>query len=428
MNLSNNDLIHIFFAITSLLLVSHFLGYIFQKYKQPQVIGEIFGGLFLGPSILKILFSDGYDYLFLSNQPTIITIGVIYNAGLLLLMFCSGLEMNSSFSKEEKRTSLFISISGFIFPVLLGIIALGFIRVEDHLGIAGNALSFKLICISAIAVTSIPVISRIFYDLGILNTSFARIVISSAVIQDIVLYVIISIALSISGQGSEYDFSLPVLLGIDKASTIGLFYNFFTTLFFFGLTLKFGSKLFESIDSLRLNLPRKRSPIASYIILIIMMSSFALFLGISPMLGAFVCGIMVKGMKEISTKSIEVIKDFSFAFFIPMYFAMVGLKLNLIHSFSFSFFLIFLIIACLIKIVSVYIGARVAGEAHSIALNLGIAMNARGGPGIMLASLAYEAKIINESFYTTLILLAVTTSLFAGSWLAKLVRSEKKLI
>lgn len=428
MSLSNSDLIHLFFAITLLLLTSHVLGYIFQKYKQPQVIGEIFGGLLLGPTFLKTFSSQSFDYLFVLNKPTVTTLTVIYNAGLLLLMFCSGLEMRSSFSKEERKTSILISLTGFIIPILFGIFALNFIRPEDHMGIAGNLISFKLICITAIAVTSIPVISRIFYDLEILNTSFARIVVSSAVLEDIILYVIISIALSLAGKSTETDISLPSILGINKASGSGLIYHLVITVLFFGLTLRFGSMLFGGIDSLRINFLRKRSPIASYILFILIMSGLAIFLGISPMLGAFTAGIMVRGMKGMSITSIEVIKNFSFAFFVPVYFAMVGLKLNLIHSFDFRFFILFLLCACFIKIISIYAGARAAGESHETSLNLGVAMNARGGPGIVLASLAYDASIINENFYTTLILLAVVTSLIAGVWVGKMVRSGKQIL
>lgn len=425
MTLTENDLIHIIFAITSILLLSHFLGYIFQKFKQPQVIGEIFGGLLLGPSVFKIISSDGFNFLFKINQQTQTTLSVIYNTGLLLLMFCSGLEMNSSFSKEERRTSIFISISGFILPAILGFFALNFLNLNSLMGELSNPYSFKLICISAIAVTSIPVISRIFYDLGILNTSFAKIVISSAIIEDIILYIIISIALSISGSDADNGINLPGLIGISKGSVAAFAYHIIITLLFFTLTFKFGSILFESIESLRLNFPKKRSPIASYILFILIMSALAIFLGISPMLGAFTCGVMVKGMKSISGKSIEVIKDFSFAFFIPVYFAIVGLKLDLIHNFDFKFFIMFLLLACFIKIVSIYIGARLSGEKHSTSMNLGIAMNARGGPGIVLASLALDAKVINENFYTTLVLLAVVTSLFAGSWLGRIVKAKK---
>ena len=73
--------------------------------------------------------------------------------------------------------------------------------------------------------------------------------------------------------------------------------------------------------------------------------------------------------------------------------------------------------ACAVKTAGVYLGASLAGEGRAGALNLAVALNARGGPGIVLASLAFDAGIIVETFYATLVMLSVVTSLAAGSWL-----------
>ena len=88
----------------------------------------------------------------------------------------------------------------------------------------------------------------------------------------------------------------------------------------------------------------------------------------------------------------------------------------------------FLVIACLIKLVSVLVGARLAGFNISDSVNLAVATNARGGPGIVLASVAFEAGIINAQFYTTLILLAVLTSQLAGAWLEFVLRRGRPLL
>ena len=91
------------------------------------------------------------------------------------------------------------------------------------------------------------------------------------------------------------------------------------------------------------------------------------------------------------------------------------------------FFLIFLLFACGAKSLSVYAGARLAKETKHGARNLAVAMNARGGPGIVLASVAYDARIVGESFYVILVMLAIVTSLIAGSWLERVVASGKPL-
>ena len=120
----------------------------------------------------------------------------------------------------------------------------------------------------------------------------------------------------------------------------------------------------------------------------------------------------------IAPDAIRSIQGFAFAFFIPIYFAVVGLQLDLLRGFNAGFFLLFLLLACAIKAGSVYLGARLAGQARASSWNLAVALNARGGPGIVVASVAYGAGIIDQSFYAVLVMLAIVTSLFAGSWLA----------
>jgi Kef-type K+ transport system membrane component KefB len=110
------------------------------------------------------------------------------------------------------------------------------------------------------------------------------------------------------------------------------------------------------------------------------------------------------------------IKEFSLAFFIPIYFAVVGLKLDLIYNFDLTFFLMFLLFAVIIKTAGTFIAAKVAGKDNLSSLNLAVAMNTRGGPGIVLATVAFDIGIINEIFFVTLVMVAIVTSLMAGYW------------
>ena len=87
----------------------------------------------------------------------------------------------------------------------------------------------------------------------------------------------------------------------------------------------------------------------------------------------------------------------------------------------------FLVFACAVKTASVYLGARIARETPTSALNLAVAMNARGGPGIVLASVALTAGIINREFYAALVLLVILTSLAAGTWLDRVVSGGRPL-
>ena len=130
-------------------------------------------------------------------------------------------------------------------------------------------------------------------------------------------------------------------------------------------------------------------------------------------------GSLVKGSFQVAK---DAISNFSLAFFIPIYFAIVGLKLNLLASFDLKLFLAFLFISSLLEIGSVVLGLRLARKSLLTCINFGFAMNTRGGPGIVIASLAYEFSIINETFFVVLILVAIATSVISGAWFRFILR------
>ena len=111
-----------------------------------------------------------------------------------------------------------------------------------------------------------------------------------------------------------------------------------------------------------------------------------------------------------------------------MYFALVGYSLIFGKAFSISMLLAFLAGACILKLLAVALGARLAGFHGLDITNLAVATNARGGPGIVLASVAFEAGIISAAFYTTLVLIAVLTSQAAGAWLEFVLRKGWPLL
>jgi len=126
---------------------------------------------------------------------------------------------------------------------------------------------------------------------------------------------------------------------------------------------------------------------------------------------------VVHKKRRLFADALDAIGKVSFAFFIPVYFALVGLKLDLIRGVSLGMIVAFVAGSCAVKILSVSLAGRLAGFRGLDLLNLAITTNARGGPGIVLASVALEAGIISAEFYTTLVLAAVLTSQAAGAWL-----------
>jgi Kef-type K+ transport system membrane component KefB len=268
------------------------------------------------------------------------------------------------------------------------------------------------------------VISKIMHDLGILDTAFARVVLGVAVAEDVVLYVVLAVALGLAQGSGGAPFGLPSLLPIRPGTPADMAYHVVATLAILGLALAFGPRVYRVTAQWRLNFVGQASPVAYQLVFMLGATVLCLFMGIEGFFGAFTAGIAVGAAEQVTPTAIRSIQSFSFAFFIPIYFAIVGLQLDLLHGFNIAFFVLFLVLACAIKAGSVYLGARLAGETSRSALNLAVALNARGGPGIVVASVAYAAGIIDQSFYAALVMLAIVTSLFAGSWLGHVPKEQ----
>jgi len=132
---------------------------------------------------------------------------------------------------------------------------------------------------------------------------------------------------------------------------------------------------------------------------------------------AFLAGFAVVHKKRrLFYEALDAIGKVSFAFFIPVYFAVLGFKLDLIRGMSPSMMCAFIAGTCIVKVFSVSLAARFAGFRGLDLVNLAITTNARGGPGIVLKSVAFDAGIISSKFYTTLMVAAVLTSQIAGAW------------
>jgi Kef-type K+ transport system membrane component KefB len=392
-----------------LLLVglAQLLGYIFVKLRQPRVVGEIMAGIVLGPALIgRLPFATGLAESIKQNASIL---NFVYWLGLLLLMFLSGAETRQLFSRDERREVGWLAIVGTGIPFILGLI-LGPRLISPALsGPNGNRISLIIILAVAVAVTSVPVVSKIFADLKILHTRFARLVLGVAVLEDIVLWLALAIATALAGK---------TVLNPRQMS-----YHLIITVAFFAMGLTIVPRIVKRINKSRFNVIARHSPVAYAIAVLLGYCVVAGALNVSLVFAAFLAGFAVVHKKRrLFAEALETIGKISFAFFVPVYFALVGLKLDLVHGFSFWMVTAFIVGSCMVKILSVSLAGRFAGFRGLDLINLAITTNARGGPGIVLASVAFDAGIISANFYTTLVLAAVLTSQMAGAWLDYVLR------
>ncbi|HEX4061470.1 MAG TPA: cation:proton antiporter [Streptosporangiaceae bacterium] len=419
MSFTDVDLARLLIALAVLLLAAHGVGDLFARFKQPPAIGEIVGGILLGPSALGAAFPRIQHWIFPSTGSSAAALGAVYQIGLLLLMFAAGAEMRRLLQRDAVRPVGLIASFGLILPLAAGLGLVAVLGVHNFIGTAQNKTALILVFGMAVAVTSIPVITRIMHDTGLLGTRFSRIVLSVAVIEDIVLYVILAVAIGLVQATGSTAFGVPTALNIHTVAQNSVYHTVVAVLFL-GVALTVGGRVYKALTGMRANPLARRSPVAFQLMWMLALSAGALALGIVPLYGAFVAGITVAVANgDEIVRERNALAGVSFGFFIPIYFAVIGIQLDLIHHFDIVFFLGFLAFACVAKAASVYLGARLSRENKFMSASLAIAMNARGGPGIVLASTAYAAGIINETFFVSLVMLSIVTSLAAGSWLER---------
>ncbi|HXU14251.1 MAG TPA: cation:proton antiporter [Terriglobales bacterium] len=405
--MSDSALSSVLLALLLLVGFAQFLGFLFVKLRQPKVVGEIAAGILLGPALLgRIPF---FAHLFDQVRHQGNVLDFVYWLGLLLLMFLSGAETQQLFSREERREVGWLVIVGTGIPFALGLVLGPWLVHPSLAGPNANRVSLIIILAVGVAVTSVPVVSKIFADLKILHTRFARLILGVAVLEDIVLWLALAVATSMAGKAALD----PKAMGFHLLATVS----------FFVLGLTIVPRVVKRINKAEFNIVAKNSPVGYAIAVLLAYCAVAGALRVSLVFAAFLAGFAVVHKKRrLFADALQAIGKVAFAFFVPVYFAIVGLKLDLVRGVSLWMIVTFIVGTCLVKILSVTLAGRFAGFRGLDLLNLAITTNARGGPGIVLASVAFDAGIISPQFYTTLVVAAVVTSQIAGAWLEYVLR------
>jgi len=343
---SNSDLTSVLLVLLLLVALAQLLGYLFARLRQPRVVGEILAGVLLGPAVLGRL--PVVARVFESTQRHADVLNFVYWLGLLLLMFLSGAETQQLFSRDERREVSYLSILGTGIPFVVALLLGPWLIRPALAGPNGNRLALIIIVAVGVAVTSVPVVSKIFADLKILHTRFARLVLGVAVLEDIVLWLALALATAVAGKTA---------LSVRQMS-----YHLITTIVFFGLALTIIPRIVKRLNKWKLNVFAKQAPVAYAISVLLAYCAVAGLLDVSLVFAAFLAGFAVVHKKRrLFAEALDAIGKVSFGFFIPVYFAIVGLKLDLIRSLSLSMIAVFLIGSCAVKILSVSLAVRFAG-------------------------------------------------------------------
>jgi Kef-type K+ transport system membrane component KefB len=425
MTFGASEVFHLLLALLVLLAATRLGGRLATRAKLPPVVGEISAGLLVGPSVVGALFPEAHAEVFPASGPVGDSLDAFYELGLILLMFAAGLELKVAPRGAEARTAGIITAAATTIPLAAGAVTALIFDLDSLEGTANDHAALVIVFAAALAVTSIPVISRIMLDLGLLGTRFSRIVLGSAVTEDVLLYGLLAVAVGLAQSGAQA-FGVPAELGIDAASVGGAaYYAAMTALVLvvplWAVQAASGSTRFDWI------LQRLGDQAPNQLLLLLALTAACGALGVVPIFGALTAGLIVSQLHDVRVGGSSVGR-FSLAFFIPIYFGLVGLRIDLQADADLLLLASFIPAACLIKGGAVYLGARIAREAPGSARALAVALNARGGPGIVLASVSLAAGIVSEEFFVTLIMLSLVTSALAGWWLQRLLENRDEAL
>ncbi len=398
--MSDFEISRLLLSLAFLLSSALALGQLFHGFRLPRVIGEICAGLVLGPSLLGQHAPYVHQWIFRAFDDQAKLLSMFYWWGLILLMFSAGFKVSTTFAKKDHSLVPKLIVGGVGLPFIFGFA--GSSWLPNRLG--PDPLAFSLVVATAAAVTSIPVLTKIFLDLGIGSGRFARLTLAAAAVQDLLIWAVLSMAIAIQ-QGQ-------IVHPSDLLITI------LTTLAFSAFSILIASRLVRLSGRMLLG----RSPhdaLHGYTLLVcLVLVSVAGLLKVNIVFGAILAGIVIGRVMAPQMEAVRcAITNVSAWFFVPIYFALVGMQIDLRANLDVDLLLGFWVVSSIIKVASVVLFTGKTAGSWSRALDFGIVMNARGGPGIVLASLAYATRIIDQYLFTALIITSILTSLTAGIWL-----------
>ena len=380
------------------LIFARLLGYIFDRLKQPAVIGEIIAGIILGGLGLIVFSGQSFSFFnFTFSLPQL-----SYNSeefklfaeiGILFMLFISGLQTSLSKLKKMGKPSSFVAIGGIVLPLILGIAAGMFFGFSQQ-----DSIVIGLILVA----TSVGVTVRTLMDLHALDSDVGATILGGAVIDDVLGIIL-----------------LAFVLGIDSPIYIGI-----KIIIFFLIFLYLGLKIMDKILDLgeKIHLPKALLSISLAVFLIF--SFFADKSGISGIIGAFVAGLII-GHTLKSRKIIDDVQTIGYGLFIPLFFVWVGASLWEGVSQDLSSFaaigllaLVIIIVAIVGKIVGCGIGAKLAGMKNKESLQIGVGMIPRMELALIIVSSAISHGLLSSpkvehQILAATILLTIATTLIA---------------
>jgi Kef-type K+ transport system membrane component KefB/mannitol/fructose-specific phosphotransferase system IIA component (Ntr-type) len=415
-HLSPHDVMTMFMALATLLGCAKLAAELMQKIGQPPILGEISVGIFLGPTVLGHYRPHLYEALFPTTGPMPIVLDTVTTLGVVFFLLTAGMEIDLRSLFRQGKSALLVSIFGVAFPFGAGFLAAQVFPRYMGAEAGANPLIFALFVGTALSISALPVIAKILMDLNLLRTEMGTVIISSAMFDDLVGWILFSFVLG--------------MLHPPAGGTIadGVKHTIVLVLLFVGGTLTLGRWLIDKILPILQAHTTWPGGVLGFIFTLTMAgAAFTEYAGIHAVFGAFVVGIAVGESGHLRQRTSQHIHQIVTNVFAPFFFASIGLRTNFVSNFNLGLTAAVIGVACVGKLLGAGWGARLGGMDRTSSLAVGLAMNARGAMEIILGILALQAGLIRENMFVAMVVMALLTSLISAPAIHFLIRRRRKL-
>ena len=379
-------------AILLLLVVSRIAAELAERAGQPGMIGEIAAGLVLGPSLLNLV----------RPSPELTAIADI---GLLLLMLLAGMEIGIAQLVEAfKGRNAWISVTGFLLPLLLGIGA------GALLGLDGNRTVFLGLCI---AITALPVSIRILMDLGRLQSGVGQHIIGAAIANDVLALLVLGVIVNANASDAAWR-DVAALVGVSILKVLLFMIAVLVVARLIHRAADAVPEFHKITDSLVGRLRVKEPLFAVTLLFVVLFAALADALGLHFIVGAFF-GSVLLSRELLGSENFEQVRKtasgITMGFLAPLFFATIGLEFDAFSLTGVWLPVVVLTVAFAGKILAGRLGGWLAGMSPAESWALGIGLNGRGIMELVVAKIGLSSGFIGTQIFTVLVLMGVTTTI-----------------
>jgi Kef-type K+ transport system membrane component KefB len=381
-----------------LAVTARLLGALMRRFGQPSVVGELFAGLLLGPSLLGKALPAVEKWMFPGTVAQSGLILVVATVGIVMMLIYTGFETDLALIRKMGRAVALVAGFSVVLPLVLGL-GTGKLLPDSFVSDHGRGL-FVLFIGAALAISSLPVIAKILSEMRLTRRNFGQVILASGMANDVVGWILLGALAGVAKAGSFKPGHLAVVVVAMLAVLVGM--------------LTIGQRVVDA--TLRWARARDGSSGAAFTVTLLIgfaVGALTQWIGVEAVLGAFVAGIALGRSKYQDERVERHLELATMTVFAPVFFATAGLRVDLGALASGSMVgwtLLIIAVASLGKFGGAFIGGRLAGFAFKESLALGIGLNARGALEVVIATVGLQLGVLNTRSYTAVVVMAIVTS------------------